>query len=467
MQVVSRTPSTDKPSNVDNKDCGVVTTEQPIEPSNIFLNERVWAEDYIPDSVPYREEQIEKLNYYLHPILRKCNAANVLLLGQFGTGKTVVARHVINKFMNKANVNGANVALYWVNASKYTTNRQQVTCNKMMLTWLREMGKSVYSTMSINISTDMMEELTKQYDNNIFVIDEVDEWLKQPNNDFNRFAYLLSRSFHNSNAILITNKYWTVDYLMNELDARTIDTFSRTLREIGFSDYGEEELLQILKNRAEIGLKPTAYTPEVLKFISDLSYRQGWKARGIIQLVNWAGVFAEKNGYERLEPWIIEHVGKRKPEREFENMIANLDPPMFTVLRMLIKSHDQGSEWVREKEACEWFMTKEKDLRLLAGSGRNTFINALGKLKGLEIVRSELMGRGRGMGTYVRLQINHEYRDNVRNVMREFDESIPNPKTASAKIEKRWEAEYKNSLKPFADALKENDAANGGKATGG
>ena len=60
--------------------------------TNIFLNRDVLRHDYIPDILPHRDEQINRLAGILAPALNHSKISNVIIYGKTGTGKTAVSK---------------------------------------------------------------------------------------------------------------------------------------------------------------------------------------------------------------------------------------------------------------------------------------------------------------------------------------------------------------------------------------
>src|SRR3984893_5413628 len=63
----------------------------------LFQNRDALSPEYVPDKLPYRETQIRQIAQILAPALHGSKPSNLLLYGKTGTGKTVVARLVVDK----------------------------------------------------------------------------------------------------------------------------------------------------------------------------------------------------------------------------------------------------------------------------------------------------------------------------------------------------------------------------------
>ncbi len=68
----------------------------------IFKDRNLLRHDYMPTSLPHREEQIRRLGSVLAPALSKERVSNIFAYGKTGTGKTIVARFVLDRLQKKA-----------------------------------------------------------------------------------------------------------------------------------------------------------------------------------------------------------------------------------------------------------------------------------------------------------------------------------------------------------------------------
>lgn len=387
----------------------------------IFKAQGVWQEDYQPATVLFRDEQVSKLTHYLQPVFSACRGYNVLCIGDYGTGKTATVNHVRSMILATGKKVGRKVDIVYINCSRFKAARQSVSVSRLFTSYLQQHGMKAYHTLPSDLLAGMVEKEIRNHDGTVIILDEVDYYILNRINDFDRLAYMTSRIFPATSLILITNKFEVAKYMSSDLDPRVADTFGRNLKTVAFSDYIERELYEILKDRAATGLNDGTYDNDVLEFITSISFNQGWKARGVITLTRESGERAEREGMQKIEKWLVEAVAKQKPIRELESIIATLDPPMKNVLNFLLRMKET-KPWVRESDALEWFMSKSSDLRLLSGTSETTFYTAINKLKGMTIIHSERDSKGRGKGVITRIRINPTYIDTVKNALKVEDD---------------------------------------------
>ena len=83
--------------------------------THIFKDRKVLRHDYVPESLPHREEQIRSLGGIASPVLRGYRCSNLFIYGKTGTGKTAVVKYVFNRLVHKARELGAPVKVCYVN----------------------------------------------------------------------------------------------------------------------------------------------------------------------------------------------------------------------------------------------------------------------------------------------------------------------------------------------------------------
>ncbi|MHA2157404.1 MAG: AAA family ATPase [Candidatus Thorarchaeota archaeon] len=77
----------------------------------IFRDRTALRPTYVPESLPYRDDQMNRIGSILGPALRGAPPSNILCYGKTGTGKTVVARYVLEMLVSKAKESGVNPPL--------------------------------------------------------------------------------------------------------------------------------------------------------------------------------------------------------------------------------------------------------------------------------------------------------------------------------------------------------------------
>ena len=99
---------------------------------NMFASPRlikdinVLSPDFLPDNLPHRKKDINKLSYVVSPALRGDFPSNVAIYGLPGTGKTAVTKTVLKALQELAKEKGVDLKLHYVNVGKLGSAYQTV-----------------------------------------------------------------------------------------------------------------------------------------------------------------------------------------------------------------------------------------------------------------------------------------------------------------------------------------------------
>ena len=83
--------------------------------AGLFIDRDVLRHDYVPKTLPHREEQIRCLAMIVAPLLRMARCSNVFIYGTTGTGKTASVKYVLNRLTQKAAERSNPVKAVYVN----------------------------------------------------------------------------------------------------------------------------------------------------------------------------------------------------------------------------------------------------------------------------------------------------------------------------------------------------------------
>ena len=109
---------------------------------SVFKNKRVLSHDYVPNELPHREKEIQKLAYILATALKGGKPSNVFMYGKTGTGKTAVARYVLKKLAERGEKLGLSLSYAYVNCRYRKTNYRVLVkiCDEIGCRGLPETG---------------------------------------------------------------------------------------------------------------------------------------------------------------------------------------------------------------------------------------------------------------------------------------------------------------------------------------
>ncbi len=268
--------------------------ERVIKSKSIFINRDVLRNDYIPDHLLFRDEQISQLGSILAPILRGGKPSNAFLYGKTGTGKTVVARYVAKKLNEKITKFNLNIKFLYVNA------RLALTQYKMLVELGAQLGISLPFT-GLSLSEAMsriFEKMRRDGANSVVILDEIDYIVKNYDDNILYEFTRVNNEFPNGNFITIvgiSNDLKFKEYL----DPRVLSSLSE--EEIVFPPYTVEELEAILNDRIKVAFRPGAVSEAAVKLCASLAASEHGDARRAVDLLRVAGELAEREGSEVVD----------------------------------------------------------------------------------------------------------------------------------------------------------------------
>ena len=81
----------------------------------LIKNRRTLTIDYVPENLPFRDEESKTIAQALSVVLKGARTSNLLLFGKPGTGKTAVVKNVIEHLRKKAEELGIEFTVPLVN----------------------------------------------------------------------------------------------------------------------------------------------------------------------------------------------------------------------------------------------------------------------------------------------------------------------------------------------------------------
>ncbi|MFQ5998066.1 MAG: Cdc6/Cdc18 family protein [Candidatus Bathyarchaeia archaeon] len=304
---------------------------------SIFVRKAVFDINYVPPKLPHREREVQQLTVLLSDVFRGIRPANLLILGEFGTGKTVVTRKVIDETEKAARERNLTVKGLYVNCATHDTRMKVVREALSLLGVEYKPGYATDHYLKLFNATCQNSAFT------IMILDEADKLLMKKGGDGAELLYFLSRSTPNVTIILLTNKLSMPNFIECDLDSRTRDTLRPRIVE--FPDYNREELLTILENRAEEGLRSTAYTSDALARIAEISYLKGLRARGLIDITRRAGELTEEADCTHIDAETIEEATEGYEEQAIMRIISALSPTRRLILyRLQTRDRSTGTD---------------------------------------------------------------------------------------------------------------------------
>ena len=354
--------------------------------SRIFRRREVLMPDYIPEELPHREKEIERLAVTLAPALRGERPNNIFIYGLTGTGKTAVTKYVLTRLESKALELGVRVRGIYVNT------RHRDTPYRILADIAESIGLRVPFT---GLSTGevfgrIVERLRRSRGVYVIVLDEIDFLVRKHGDDIlyklTRINELLPEA--RVSLIGITNSVKFVE----SLDPRVKSSLGE--EEIVFPPYNAEQLRDILKARAKEAFKPGVLDPEVIPLCSALAAREHGDARRALDLLRVAGEIAERTGSARVTR---EHVFRAREEIEKDrigDVVKSLPLHAKLVLASIVASTGGGRTIATTGEVYDGYRKLVSSLGLEEVTFRRVS-GIIGELDMLGLVRARVVSRGR------------------------------------------------------------------------
>jgi len=281
--------------------------------AHIFLNREVLRHDYLPDRLPYREEQIRCLGEIVAPVLKGARCSNIFLYGKTGTGKTVVTKYVLKHLESKAKEFSASVKVCYINCRLVGTKYRVLTrlCRVLNLS-VPFTGLSVGEVFDrFRVGLDTSTTIF------IVVLDEIDTLVKERGDSLLYELTRINETLHNSKVTIvgISNDLRLKEFL----DPRVFSSLSE--EEIVFRPYDAGELRIILFHRAQLAFHKDVLSDGALSLCAALTAAEHGDARRALGLLRVAGEVAERKG----ENIVVEkHVREAEKHIEHDRVVEAL-----------------------------------------------------------------------------------------------------------------------------------------------
>jgi len=280
---------------------------------NIFKDRESLRPDYIPDHLPHREPQLQKIGGILVPVLRGSRGSNIFIYGKTGTGKTAVVRYVIDRLIHKSREVGASVEVCYINC------RLSGTDYRILARLGESLGVRIpFTGLATNEVLDRFRiELDVKRILMIAILDEVDALVKLHGD---ALLYELTRINENLKYGRVSIVGISNDLRFKDLlDPRVLSSLSE--EEVIFMPYTAPELKDILLERSSISFVEGSLSEGALNLCAALAASEHGDARRALDLLRVAGELAEREGNTKVSE---SHVRRAQDEIEQDRVVVVL-----------------------------------------------------------------------------------------------------------------------------------------------
>ncbi len=305
--------------------------QQGLQKPSVFLDRNIIMPHYTPKELPFREQQILEISGIISSSLAGQRPDNVFIYGKIGTGKTVTARHVLCQLEEFAGKNNSRVACAYINCRNHNSKYKVL---------LKALKKFYPEGQFIGFSAAFVYEKLVEYAQGnetqiILVLDEIDKV-----KDLDDLMYALTRcndEFEKGgvSVIGISNHVFFKD----RLDGRTKSSLCE--HEIVFHPYNAQELVAILRQRAEKAFKPGIVGEEAINLASAIAAQESGDARRAVMLLLRAGEIADREKLQKITDAEVRKAKTRVEEEIIFNMISTLPEQeqlvLYSIARMTLE----------------------------------------------------------------------------------------------------------------------------------
>lgn len=293
--------------------------------SSVFKSDGVCKLDfeYVPFRLPHREEHLERLVKFFKLTIDQPGTLSerILITGGSGTGKTVTAKRVGTVLERIAKNQG--MKLVYVHVNCRTTSGKFGLVQNIIRQTAPTLPLRGYGPIELlHALWDYLNEHNKFL---VLTLDEVDYYLRRTGEDI---IYELTRLTD-----AVTNVPQRINFMfiarnhtfMNEMSRETLSRF-RPQERLEFPAYAEDQLTDILRDRAKEAFRENAVRTEIITFIAKNTAKYGkGDARYALLLLLSAGLAAEREGQNAVLP---EHV--REAQEKTDPRMRDEDVTMLT-----------------------------------------------------------------------------------------------------------------------------------------
>ncbi|MEW6036256.1 MAG: AAA family ATPase [Candidatus Micrarchaeota archaeon] len=247
----------------------------------IIRSEEVLLPDYVPDELLHRHDELQAIADAIKPLLTRRTPTNLFIHGPSGSGKTTCVKYILKQLSEHSSA----VLPVYVNCWANTT--QMAVYNRIVEEMRLPLPRRGLAADEI---FDRISQYVKNYKKPILlVLDEMDGLRDD------KVLYVASRSNEQRltfGIVGLTNN----KALLAKLDSRVRS--SLRFSEMEFRQYSSEQLLSILRIRAERALSPGSYDERLLMKI--VRSAEDCSARIAIERLWKAAKQAEKAGRQKI-----------------------------------------------------------------------------------------------------------------------------------------------------------------------
>jgi len=258
--------------------------------NSIFKNEEILNPEYLPELLPHREHQIERIANNLTPASRGRKPQNMFIFGKPGVGKTASLKFVFRRFEEYSD----RIKTIYINTWDYNTVHAILT--KLVV----ELGFFVQrrGTSKDEVLERLIEALKKSK-SIIICLDEVDQLIKRDEKALYDLLRL-NQYVDNPIGLVMISNYRNIFINVEPRIKSSLD-----VEDIEFKRYTLPEMKDILMERCRHAFRPGVLEEGVILLCSNHAVQRGGDVRLGLECLRKAARICENENADKIT---IKHV---------------------------------------------------------------------------------------------------------------------------------------------------------------
>jgi len=264
-------------------------------------------ESFLPNRIIHRDSHISALRETIRPLVEGTQARHAFIHGPTGTGKTCTSRYVSEGIAEETSLQSVYINC-WEHSSRYA----------VLFRILESLGSALTAHRKGSAPDELILMMRKRLESSglVVMLDEVDALT-----DFSILYDLIL--LERVSILMISNR----DTALSGVDDRIRSRLS-SMENIHFTRYSRDELIDILRDRADLGILPDKVPPTLMRRIAESS---GGDARAALSMLMVAAEKAESSGLETI-PDKLPEVGKI-PEKDLTEHLNEYQRLLLEIIK--------------------------------------------------------------------------------------------------------------------------------------
>jgi len=348
--------------------------------SKIFEKPWLLEIDNVPDAnrIVGRDDKIKSLAKNLRKMRTDDVPDNIVMWGETGTGKTLVARHVCERLEATTEGTDGSIVTAYVNPdpiSTYTSTFRKIAEQ------VNAKANDPVDVPSLGLSAEHYRDkklwpiVEREFPGGLVVIiDEIDK-----HGEINEILYTLSRakSKDDVNFPVVTIGISNDIEFKGDIDSRAQSTLQP--KHWTFTPYEEDQLVSILDNRRD-AFYQEVLEDDVISKVAELAADEHGDARRAVRLLRNAGEVADEEGGEIVTADHVSEADELVEVELFMEMVKGtpLSGKLLLFALTRLDRNNPEKEWFRTSRIHQVYETVAKDVRV-EPKGYNRALELLNK----------------------------------------------------------------------------------------